>query len=194
MHNGISSPSNLHSQNDPLQSAEVYPPTGTHINVPWPNGHQPGVNAGHYHGRNDTSYGNWSQHHNNVWNEGPAPPSVGPYAYQGNPNNAYTPPENAQHYLATPGPPHVGYYIPPAHGVQNVGPPPPAAMPDIADPFSENVPNNDHSRTSAMANLKRLANRYLHNPDSQVDTLRVGLSSSGRRFVVMILLEVDDIV
>jgi hypothetical protein len=45
-----------------------------------------------------------------------------------------------------------------------------------------------------MADLKRLVNRYLHNPDSRVDTLRVGLSPSGRRFVVMILLEADDIV
>ncbi len=45
-----------------------------------------------------------------------------------------------------------------------------------------------------MEDLKRLANRYLHNPDSRVDTLRMGLSPTGSRFMVMILLEIDDII
>ena len=45
-----------------------------------------------------------------------------------------------------------------------------------------------------MEDLKRLAIRYLHNPDSRVDTLRMGLSPSGGRFMVMILLEVDDLI
>ena len=46
-----------------------------------------------------------------------------------------------------------------------------------------------------MEDLKRLVHRYLHNPDSRVDTLRMELSPSGsRRFMVMILLEVDDII
>lgn len=67
-------------------------------------------------------------------------------------------------------------------------------MPDIAEPFSQNVPINSDSRTSAMEDLKRLAIRYLHNPDSRVDTLRMGLSPSGGRFMVMILLEVDDLI
>jgi hypothetical protein len=42
--------------------------------------------------------------------------------------------------------------------------------------------------------LKCLADRYLHNQDSRVETLRMGLSPSGSRFMVMILLEVDDII
>jgi hypothetical protein len=68
-------------------------------------------------------------------------------------------------------------------------------MPDVADSFSRNVPNSDPSRTSATAkeDLKRLATRYLCNSSSQVDTLRIDLSPSGSRFVVMIQLEVDDI-
>jgi hypothetical protein len=79
-------------------------------------------------------------------------------------------------------------------GVSNGVPAPSDAMPDIAEPFSRNVPNYD-SRTSAMEDdLKRLAVRYLHNPDSRVDTLRMGLSPSGGRFMVMILLEVDDLI
>ena len=72
---------------------------------------------------------------------------------------------------------------------------PPTAMPDAADPFIRSVPDSDPSRTSAMEDLKRLVHRYLHNPDSRVDTLRVGLSPSGsRRYMVMIMLEVDDII
>ncbi len=45
-----------------------------------------------------------------------------------------------------------------------------------------------------MEDLKRLANRYLDNPDSRVDMLRMGLSPSGGRFMVMILLEVDHVI
>jgi hypothetical protein len=67
-------------------------------------------------------------------------------------------------------------------------------MPNIADSFFRNVPNYDPSGTSAMDDLKRVATRCVCNPDSQVGTLRLGLSPSGsRRFMVMILVEVDDI-
>lgn len=38
--------------------------------------------------------------------------------------------------------------------------------------------------------LKRLADRYLNDPFSQVDTLRMGLTSSGR-LRVMIVLDID---
>ncbi|KAI9455947.1 hypothetical protein BJY52DRAFT_1224464 [Lactarius psammicola] len=173
----------------------VHPPTGTLGNVSWPNGHQPGVNyAGPYHGRNEANYGDWAQYHNNVWNDGPPPPPAGQYAYQGSTNVGYAPPENAQHHLAAPGPPPVEYHIPPAHGIPNGSHAPPTAMPDVADPHSQNVPNTDPSGTSAMEDLKRLVNRYLHNPDSRVDTLRMELSPSGSRFMIMILLEVDDII
>ncbi|KAH8992380.1 hypothetical protein EDB92DRAFT_563502 [Lactarius akahatsu] len=209
-------------QNDPLRS--VHPPSGTHGNVPRPNGHQPGVNyAGPYHSGNDANFGDWGpQYHDNVWNEGPPPPSTnseGQYAYQGSPNVDYAPPGSAQHHFAAPGPLLLEYHMPPAYvrtlslsftlcsrrvcmvsnrvrtqGIPNDGHAPRIAMPDVADPFSRNIPNPDPSRTSAVEDLKRLANRYLHNPDSLVDTLRVGLSPSGGRFTVMILLEVDNII
>jgi hypothetical protein len=78
-------------------------------------------------------------------------------------------------------------------GIPSSGHTPPTAMPDVVDPFSQNVPNSNPPRTSAMEDLKHLANRYLHKPESRVDTLRMGLSPSGRRFMVMIVLEVDDI-
>lgn len=139
------------------------------------------------------------------------------YAYQGNPTVAYAPPGNPQQYLAVPGPPSMEYYTPLDHvrtptlsfssrsicivpdcgctqGIPNGGHAPPTAMPDAADPLSQNVPNSDPSRSSAMEDLKRLATRYLCNPGSRVDTLRMGLSPSGSRFMVMILLEVDDII
>ncbi|KAH9017823.1 hypothetical protein EDB85DRAFT_648902 [Lactarius pseudohatsudake] len=194
MPNESSFPNTPRRQNDPRQRGEVHPPTGTPGNMPWPNGHHPGVNYGPYHGRHDGNYGDWAQYRDGVWNEGPPPPSAnfeGQYAYQGSPNVGYAPPRNAQHYLAAP---PVEYHIPPAHGMPNGSQVPPAAMPDVADPFLRNVPNPDSSRTSAMEDLKRLANRYLHNPDARVDMLRMGLSPSGGRFMVMILLEVDDII
>ncbi|KAI9444438.1 hypothetical protein BJY52DRAFT_1372798 [Lactarius psammicola] len=185
MSNESSFPYSPRRQNDHLHSTEVHPPTGTLGNLSWPNGHQPGVNyAGPYHGRNEANYGDWAQYHNNVWNDGPPPPPAGQYAYQGSTNVGYAPPENAQHHLAAPGPPPVEYHIPPAHGIPNGSHAPPTAMPDVADPHSQNVPNTDPSGTSAMEDLKRLVNRYLHNPDSRVDTLRMELSPSGGRFLI----------
>lgn len=137
----------------------------------------------------------------------------GQYAHQGDPNVGYAPPGNAQNYLAVPVPPHIEYNMPPAHvcththsfclrsvcivpdcirtqGIPNGDQVPPTSTPDVA----RNVPNSGPSRTSAREHLKRLANRYLHNPDSRVDTLRMELSPSGSRFMVMIILEVDDII
>jgi hypothetical protein len=64
-------------------------------------------------------------------------------------------------------------------------------MPGVADPFSQNVPSSDPSRMSATEDLKRLMSRYLDNPDSRVDTFRVGLSPSGGRLRVMIMLDID---
>jgi hypothetical protein len=101
-------------------------------------------------------------------------------------------------YVHTPSPlVHTAYVVSErvcTQGISNGGQAPPTAVPDVADPFSQNVPNSDHSRMPAMGDLRRLAYRYLHNPDSRVDTLRIWLNPSGHRFMVMILLEVDDIV
>ncbi|KAN0134410.1 hypothetical protein V8E53_007908 [Lactarius tabidus] len=187
-------------ENGPLPRAEVHLPAYTHGNVPLQSGRQPSANhGGPYQGRNDTNYVNWAQYHYNGWNEGPTPQSAnleGQYAYQGNRNAGYAPTGNPQQvrYPADPGPPSMEYPTPPTHGISNGGQAPPTAVPDVADPFSQNVPNSDHSRMPAMGDLRRLAYRYLHNPDSRVDTLRIWLNPSGHRFMVMILLEVDDIV
>ena len=97
MPNESSFPYTPRPQNDTLQRAEVralhllipsahsgiltyrfqvYPQTGTHGNIPWQNGHQPGVNyPSPYHGRNDANYGDGAQHRYDVWNDGPPPPS-----------------------------------------------------------------------------------------------------------------------
>jgi hypothetical protein len=69
--------------------------------------------------------------------------------------------------------------------------PPPTSIPEVADPLSQNASNSDPSRMSATEDLKRLMGRYLDNPDSRVDTFRVGLSPSGGRLRVMILLDID---
>lgn len=188
-------------ENDPQPRSEVHPQTGSYgYHEPWQNGRQPGVNSvSPYHGRNDTNYGDWAQYPYHGWNERLPPPSqsAGQYTYQGNPGVDYAPPGNPQQvqYAAVPGPgpPSMEYHIPPAHGVPNGVPVPSATIPDIAEPFSQNVPNSD-SRASAMEDLKRMAIRYLHNPDSRIDTLRMGLSPSSGRFMVVILLEVDDLI
>lgn len=74
----------------------------------------------------------------------------------------------------------------PNNGVRERPPPP-----EGTDPFSQNVPNLDPSRMSATEDLKRLMSRYLDNPDSRVNTFRVGLNPSGSRLRVMIMLDID---
>ena len=44
---------------------------------------------------------------------------------------------------------------------------------------------------SATEDLKRLISRYLDDPDSRVDTFRVGLNPSGSRLRVMVMLDID---
>jgi len=66
----------------------------------------------------------------------------------------------------------------------------PPPMSDVADPFSRSVPESAPLGVSAVEGLKRLADRYLHDPGSQVDTLRMGLSPSGR-LRVMIVVDID---
>ncbi len=65
-------------------------------------------------------------------------------------------------------------------------------MPDVADPFSRSVPAEfTPSRMLAMERLKGLADLYLHDPGSRVGALRMGLSPSGGRLRVMIVLDID---
>jgi hypothetical protein len=42
-----------------------------------------------------------------------------------------------------------------------------------------------------MESLKRLADRYLHDPGSRIDTLHMGLSPSGGRLRVTIVFDID---
>ncbi len=64
-------------------------------------------------------------------------------------------------------------------------------MPDVADAFSRSVPESAPSGMLAMESLKRLSDRYLHDPGSRVGALRMGLSPSGGRLRVMIVLDID---
>ena len=57
--------------------------------------------------------------------------------------------------------------------------------------LSQSVPDPPPSETSAMENLKCLADRYLHDPGSRIDTLRVGLSPSGSRLRVTVVFDID---
>ena len=64
-------------------------------------------------------------------------------------------------------------------------------MPDFVDPISQSVPDPPPSGTLAMESLRRLADRYLHDPGSRIDTLRMGLSPSSGRLRVMIVFDMD---
>ncbi|KAH9166551.1 hypothetical protein EDB89DRAFT_1910110 [Lactarius sanguifluus] len=171
---------------DLVENLDLPPSTSNHNVrvVPRWNGYQPDANyAGVYRGPNHTDYGHGVQYRDNPWYEGPPPPAAnweGQYAHQTSPNIGYPTFGNAQHMPVPPGPSHGEYNIPPAH-----------AMPDVADAFSSNVPDSAPSEMSAMENLKRLSDRYLHHPGSRVGALRMGLSPSGGRLRVMITLDID---
>lgn len=130
------------------------------------------------------------------------------YAHQLSPNTSH--PDQHLPLSPRPGPSHVGHNIPLAHvrrlylpilrtlcltfpapqDIPNNGardrPPP---MPHVVDPLPRSV---YESVPSAAESLKRLADRYLHDPGSQVDALRVGLGpSGGRRLRVIIVLDID---
>ncbi|KAH8992387.1 hypothetical protein EDB92DRAFT_1945188 [Lactarius akahatsu] len=170
-----------------------YEPTNNQDNMLRLNRHQPGANyASSYHGHwppyHDTQY------RGNLWYGSLPPPAdlEGQRTYQGNPNVGYPAPGCSQYMHVPDGPPRGECYIPPIHDLANDGvrdrPPP---MTDMADPFSMNVPNYDPPRTSATEDLKRLASRYLQNPDSRLDAFRMGPSPSGGRLRMMIVLDID---
>ena len=64
-------------------------------------------------------------------------------------------------------------------------------MLDAANSLCQSVPDRSLSGTAAMETLKRLADRYLHDPGLRIDTLRMGLSPSGGRLRVMIVFDLD---
>lgn len=190
-----------HPHHDLGENAELPLSTSNHDNVPQLNGHQPDANfSAAYNGQNYADYGPGAQYRDdldrgNLWYERPPPPAAsleGQYTHEQNPNIGYPPPGNGEHMFAAPDPPRGEHYMPPAHVLPNNGvrgrPPP---MPGVANPLSLNAPNSDPSRVSATEDLKRLISRYLDNPDSRVDTFRVGLSPSGSRLRVMIMLDID---
>ena len=137
------------------------------------------------------------------------------YFYETDPNIGHPTPGNAQHMLVTPGPSRVEYEISLAHvrsffcysiscyrvcltlpalqdipGAEVIDYSLPPTL-DVTDAFSRSVPESVPSEISAKECLKRLADRYLNDPGSQVDTLRMGPSPSEGRLKVMIVLHID---
>ena len=49
-----------------------------------------------------------------------------------------------------------------------------------------------HSEMSAVEDLRQIASRYLLNPDSRVDKVRMKQSRRSGKVKVMILLEIDE--
>ncbi|KAF8258957.1 hypothetical protein EI94DRAFT_1752850 [Lactarius quietus] len=181
----------------PVENVEL-PSSTIGDGIPWPIGDQSDANnAGAYHGPNDIDHGHWTQYRDNLWYdlEGPPPPAAdleGRDVYHRNLNVSCPHLENSQEMIAAPGPSNVENNLPPAGNIPNDGagdrPPP---MSDVVHPSSRNIPESVPSITQAMEGLKRLANCYLNDPCSQVDDLRMGLSPSGRRLRVMIVLDMD---
>ncbi|KAI9434447.1 hypothetical protein H4582DRAFT_1977582 [Lactarius indigo] len=97
------------------------------------------------------------------------------------PNTDYPPSGNDQDNLA----PNAVYHSPPAHDDHA------PLMLDFANSFSQSVPDSLPSGTLAMESLQRLVDRYLHDPGSRMDTLRMGLSPSGGRLRVTIMFDID---
>ncbi|KAI0297547.1 hypothetical protein B0F90DRAFT_1819151 [Multifurca ochricompacta] len=177
----------------PSQHAAVLPPDHTfRSDEPLLDGPYPPVNYLNY----PSSPAHYTANAG-VYN-GPAPPVTGPvepYIYQGNHCAGYPPFGIVQHFPVAPGPSQVGYNVPlgpmiPNDSVVGWVPPPP----NVAGPSRE-IPNSNPVSSEMIAEdeLKRLARRYLQNPESRVDRVRMRQSGSGR-FKVMIMLEIDNLV
>ncbi|KAI9444599.1 hypothetical protein H4582DRAFT_2094478 [Lactarius indigo] len=170
-----------------VENPELSHSTNNHSNLHQLNGHQPDANfTGAYHHPNYAGYGHWAQYHGSPYRniprlEGP-PPAAEMY-----PN-----------MLVPPGPSRGAYYVPPAH-VRSLSVTYQTAESEVTRypcqtsriPSPGAFQNPAPSGMSVMDDMKRLADRYLHNPGSQVNILRMGLSPSSDRLRVMIVLDID---
>jgi len=175
-------------------SMEVLPQTDSDDGMLLQNGYRLDVNhAESYHGVG-FNYGHWAQPeycHNASYQGLPRPPPAasvdldGQYSYHGSPNIDY--PRNGQNNLNNVCGPHPPPPDVPNGGVGDRAP----IMTEFADPLSQSVPDSSSSGTLAMESLKRLADRYLHDPGSRIETLHMGLSPSGGRLRVTIVFDMD---
>jgi hypothetical protein len=65
-------------------------------------------------------------------------------------------------------------------------------LPNVAIPF-QGLPGPVPPGISTEGELRQLANRYLHDPDSRVDKVCVRHSRRSGKVKVMILLELDEV-
>jgi len=159
------------------------------------NGHQPDVNHAESYHAVSRNYGHWAQYRDTASYQGPPmpPPAAsasaeldGQYPYHGSPDIDY--PRNCQDNACGPHPPSPAHVIDIPNGaVRDCAP----LLTDFANSFTQNVPDSTPSGTLAMESLKRLADRYLHDPGSRIETLRMGLSPSGGRLRVIIEFDMD---
>ncbi|KAH9958882.1 hypothetical protein BGW80DRAFT_1564813 [Lactifluus volemus] len=143
------------------------------------------------------NYGTPSQYTTNVGYDDPSSPVAGleerpQYAYQGAPH--FPPPGTAQHTFdlpIIPGPLRPEYNAPALARPQMLNDGTIGQPPNVAGP-SQGVPGPVLHGMSAGEELRQLANRYVHDPDSRVDRVRVRRSRRSGKVKVMILLELDD--
>jgi hypothetical protein len=80
-------------------------------------------------------------------------------------------------------------------GNNNLGYAPQVIVPPVLDPIQAAFPNLPPHQAAAgqpaAENLRRLAIRYVHHPDSQVDMVRMEAGTAGRYKVVIVLEIVD---
>jgi len=192
------------SQYDPVQSIEDPPPIGpgrrlrSNERPPCPSSTLSYPSPTMNHAR----YGPPAQYTGNMAHDGPQPPAIDSaeqHPYQGNESVGHhgPPPGAAQHISGlsiAPGLPQLGYYTLPPYPQEmpyncDIGAAP--QSPNEAS-TSQGIPAQVPSGMSAVEDLRRLASRYLHSPDSHVDKVRVKQSRRSGRVKVMILLEIDD--
>ncbi|KAN0134415.1 hypothetical protein V8E53_007913 [Lactarius tabidus] len=189
----------LHPQNYPTQNVEVPPQTN---GMPPYNVNRPDVNYANPYQNMNYNYEHWALGRDNgaLYECSPplAPPAVhleGQYTYHKKPNFDHFPPEHDQDnpVASVLGRPSPMEYHPSARDIPDDGAQDrtPLIMPDFANPFSQTVPGSELPGTLAMESLKRLADRYLHDPGSRIDTLRLGLSPSSGRLRVTIMFDID---
>jgi len=89
------------------------------------------------------------------------------------------------------GPPRLEYHTPVIPEVPNDGPSSHVPLPHNVSGPSRRNPSLGHSGMSVIEDLEDVASRYLHNPSSHVDKLRMRRTHSGA-IKVLILLVMDD--
>ncbi|KAF8274324.1 hypothetical protein EI94DRAFT_1714193 [Lactarius quietus] len=184
-------------RNERVWSVQVPPQTESNHGVLLQDGNQADINHAESYQAHDVNYDyrHWAQYCDNASYQ--APPNAtentdGQYAYHRNLNIDCPPLVNDQDNLVPSGPSRRAYYSPPARdipdgGVRDRAP----LLPDLVHSSSQSVPGSPPPGILAMESLRCLADRYLHDPGSRIDTLHMRISPSSGRLRVTIVFDME---